>query len=42
MPIDEEMPRVRIDLILDNLKPRAIICDEKTIEIAIPSKYGTA
>lgn len=34
VPIDEEMPRVRIDLILDNLKPRAIICDEKTIEIA--------
>ncbi|MBQ7955645.1 MAG: amino acid adenylation domain-containing protein [Lachnospiraceae bacterium] len=34
VPIDEEMPRVRIDLILDNLKPRAIICDEKTKEIA--------
>lgn len=34
VPIDEEMPRVRIDLILDNLKPRAILCDEKTIEIA--------
>ncbi len=34
VPIDEEMPRIRIDLILDNLKPRAIICDEKTVEIA--------
>lgn len=34
VPIDEEMPRVRIDLILDNLKPRAIICDEQTQEIA--------
>ncbi len=34
VPIDEEMPRVRIDLILDNLKPRAVICDEKTKEIA--------
>jgi len=34
VPIDEEMPRVRIDLILDNLKPRAIICDAQTIEIA--------
>ncbi len=34
VPIDEEMPRVRIDLILDNLKPRAVICDEKTVEIA--------
>ena len=28
------MPRVRIDLILDNLKPRAVICDEKTKTIA--------
>ncbi len=34
VPIDEEMPRVRIDLILENLKPRAVICDEKTKEIA--------
>ena len=34
VPIDEEMPRVRIDLILDNLKPRAIVCDSQTIEIA--------
>ena len=34
VPIDEEMPRVRIDLILDNLKPRAIICDDQTQEIA--------
>lgn len=34
VPIDEEMPRVRIDLILDNLKPRAIICDSKTADIA--------
>lgn len=34
VPIDEEMPRVRIDLILENLKPRAVICDEKTKAIA--------
>lgn len=34
VPIDEEMPRIRIDLILDNLKPRAIICDAQTVEIA--------
>lgn len=34
VPIDEEMPRVRIDLILDNLKPQAIICDAQTVEIA--------
>lgn len=34
VPIDEEMPRVRIDLILENLKPRLFICDEKTAELA--------
>ena len=40
VPIDEEMPRVRIDLILDNLKPRAIICDAETIEIAKDFKFN--
>lgn len=39
VPIDEEMPRIRIDLILDNLKPRAIICDAQTIEIAKDFKF---
>lgn len=34
VPIDEEMPRIRIDLILENLHPRAILCDETTIETA--------
>lgn len=34
VPIDEEMPRIRIDLILENLKPRAILCDESTIDTA--------
>ena len=34
VPIDQEMPRIRIDLILENLHPRAIICDETTIEVA--------
>ncbi len=34
VPIDEEMPRGRIDLILDNLKPRAILCDAQTLEVA--------
>jgi amino acid adenylation domain-containing protein len=28
------MPRFRIDLIFDNLKPRAMICDESTLEMA--------
>ena len=30
VPIDEEMPRFRISLIFQNLKPRAVICDETT------------
>ncbi len=34
VPIDEEMPRIRIDLILDNLKPGLIICDAQTKGIA--------
>jgi D-alanine--poly(phosphoribitol) ligase subunit 1 len=35
VPIDEEMPLFRIELILKNLSPKAIICDEtsrKTVE----------
>lgn len=34
VPIDEEMPRVRIDLILSNLQPEIILCDEKTAKLA--------
>jgi amino acid adenylation domain-containing protein len=34
VPIDDEMPRFRIDLIFDNLKPRAMICDESTLAMA--------
>ena len=34
VPIDEEMPRFRIDLIFQNLNPRVMICDEATAEIA--------
>lgn len=34
IPIDEEMPGSRIDLILENVKPRAIVCDAQTIELA--------
>ena len=30
VPIDEEMPKHRVSLIFQNLKPRAVICDEKT------------
>lgn len=32
VPIDEEMPRHRIELIIENVKPNAIICDEMTQE----------
>ncbi len=32
VPIDEEMPRHRIELIFQNLKPKAVICDDTTIE----------
>lgn len=34
VPIDEEMPRHRIELIFSSLKPRAVICDRKTAESA--------
>lgn len=34
VPIDAEMPRSRIDLILDNLRARMIICDKDTLENA--------
>ncbi len=30
VPIDEEMPRFRIELIFQNVCPRAVICDEET------------
>lgn len=34
VPVDEEMPSGRIGLILENVKPPVIICDETTIEVA--------
>ncbi len=40
VPVDEEMPRFRIELILKNLKPRAIICDETTKEIVETFDYN--
>ncbi|HWT75749.1 MAG TPA: AMP-binding protein, partial [Mobilitalea sp.] len=30
VPIDEEMPRHRIELIFESLKPRAVLCDQDT------------
>ncbi len=33
VPLDEEMPVFRIELILNKLKPKAIICDDATSEL---------
>jgi amino acid adenylation domain-containing protein len=33
VPIDEEMPRHRIELIFQSLKPKAVICDQDTINL---------
>ncbi len=38
VPIDAEMPEVRIKLILENVKPRLMICDEASLEAA--SKFA--
>lgn len=40
VPIDEEMPRSRIDLILENLKPQGILCDESTLDTARTFDFG--
>lgn len=34
IPLDAEMPEVRIKLILDNVKPKFMICDKRTVELA--------
>jgi len=39
VPIDEEMPRMRIDLILGSMKPRLIICEKETKELADNFEY---
>ena len=39
VPIDEQMPAARIDLILKNVKARMIICDETTLETARTFDY---
>ena len=39
VPVDEEMPAGRIQLILDNVKAPVIICDEKTAGIAAAFDY---
>ena len=39
VPIDEEMPRHRIALIFENLRPRALICDRETRELVKEFSY---
>lgn len=34
VPIDSEMPEIRIELILKNVQAKVMICDETTVEIA--------
>ena len=41
VPLDEEMPRQRIELILSTLAPGAIICDETTEDLASQLGWGT-
>lgn len=40
VPIDEEMPRHRVGLIFDSLKPRAIICDDITWAVVKEFDYS--
>ena len=40
VPIDEEMPKHRIELIFENLKPRAVICDERTKPMVEAFEFG--
>lgn len=42
VPIDQEMPGFRIELILKNLNPKAIICDETTVEAIETFEYSGA
>ncbi|MBQ4551146.1 MAG: AMP-binding protein, partial [Oscillospiraceae bacterium] len=39
VPLDDEMPSHRIDLILRTLKPQAMICDEDTQELVKQFAY---
>lgn len=39
VPIDEEMPRHRIELIFQNLNPKAVICDHETSKLLESFSY---
>ncbi len=40
VPIEEEMPRFRIELILKNLEPRAVICDQASKKVMDTFDFG--
>lgn len=40
VPIDIEMPRLRIDLIFENLQPRVMLCDASTAETAKELRFS--
>jgi D-alanine--poly(phosphoribitol) ligase subunit 1 len=40
VPIDEEMSKSRIDLIMKNVNPRVIICDEDTLKVVEEMEYS--
>lgn len=40
VPIDEEMPKFRTELILQTLNPRVMICDDETREIALSMNFA--
>lgn len=40
VPIDEEMPKGRIQLILDNIQPPLVICDSATAALAESFQHG--
>lgn len=39
VPIDEEMPKHRVELIFENLHPRVLICDKETQELVKAFSY---
>lgn len=40
VPIDEEMPKHRVELILNNLNPKAMVCDKDTCNIVKDFNYS--
>ena len=40
VPVDEETPRFRLELIFETLKPEAVICDETTVDMLLKLNYS--